>query len=313
MTPSKYLNVERIEFIVTHLCSGNCRHCSAAEARKSSSPAHVNEKAAVNAVACLAQYFNITSVMTFGGEPLLYPRITAAIHAAAKKAGIPCRQLITNGMFSKDPKAITATARDLVRAGVNDVLLSVDAFHSETLPREPVTCFAKAMHALAPECIRLSPAWVVNREHDDPYNRTTKAILAEYEAMGISSSYGNDIFLSGNAAKYLAEFYPVPGAVDLSAPCGSAPYTDPPDRVKTLSITPDGSIWACAFKIGNLLTDSLSDLIANYDPYASPLSAALLSGGVQKMLSYAAKDGIKPDLSSCRSACDVCRRICRAY
>ena len=40
--------------------------------------------------------------MTFGGEALLRPETVYAAHAAARDAGVPRRQLITNGFFSRD-------------------------------------------------------------------------------------------------------------------------------------------------------------------------------------------------------------------
>lgn len=48
----------------------------------------------------------IKSVMTFGGEPLLYPDDVCMIHSAARDAGIAVRQLITNGFFSRDEAKI---------------------------------------------------------------------------------------------------------------------------------------------------------------------------------------------------------------
>lgn len=76
----------------------------------------------------------IASVMTFGGEPLLYPETVFAIHEAARAAGVPKPQIITNGFFCAKQAQREETARRLAQCGVNDVLLSVDAFHQETIP-----------------------------------------------------------------------------------------------------------------------------------------------------------------------------------
>ena len=65
--------------------------------------------------------YNIESVMTFGGEPLLYPDTVYEIHKAATEINIPKRQLITNGYFSRDYGTIEIVAQKpkLKRASLN--------------------------------------------------------------------------------------------------------------------------------------------------------------------------------------------------
>lgn len=63
-------NLNRIEFVVTMACSGKCMHCSQGEHKSSE---HIDTALAADAVHKIASQYNITSVMTFGGEPLLYP------------------------------------------------------------------------------------------------------------------------------------------------------------------------------------------------------------------------------------------------
>ena len=97
---NKYLkNLNRIEFVVTMACSGKCKHCSQGEHKSSD---NIDKNTAADAVRKIASEYNISSVMTFGGEPLLYHETVCAIHRAAMAMNIPQRQLITNGYFSKD-------------------------------------------------------------------------------------------------------------------------------------------------------------------------------------------------------------------
>ena len=111
---------------------------------------------------------DVKTVMAFGGEPLLYPDTVCAIHTAATELGIEKRQLITNGFFSKDEYVIKKVAEGVVSSGANDILLSVDAFHQETIPLDVVKVFAKEVKNFGVP-IRLQPAWLVNPEHDNPY------------------------------------------------------------------------------------------------------------------------------------------------
>ena len=158
-------NIERIEFVVTMACTGRCRHCSEGDHEHCSG--HIDAGVAVKAVRDLCGAYAIKSLMTFGGEPLLYPEGVCAIHAAAADLGIGQRQLITNGYFSKDASTIEGVARRLAESGVNNLLLSVDAFHQETIPLEPVLRFAECV-ARTGIAIKLSPAWLVSREDDNP-------------------------------------------------------------------------------------------------------------------------------------------------
>ena len=139
-------NLERIEFVVTMGCTGRCKHCS--EGSHIFGGEHIDGETAARAVAEVCRHYDIKSLMTFGGEPLLYPETVCRIHRAAMLAGIPKRELITNGFFSRDRLRIKDAAAKLAESGVNRVMLSVDAFHQETIPIEPVEYFV--------DCIRES-------------------------------------------------------------------------------------------------------------------------------------------------------------
>lgn len=81
---------------------------------------------------------------------------------------IPYQTDITNGYFSKNPDKIKSVAQNLAEYGVNEILLSVDAFHQETIPLEYVTKFAKAVLETGVE-IKVQPAWLVNPDADNSY------------------------------------------------------------------------------------------------------------------------------------------------
>lgn len=158
-----YMNVNRIEFMVTYQCTGKCKHCSVIE--KINLPTgyrHVQAQEATAAVERLSQLFPITSIMTFGGEPLLYSDVVCAIHEKATQCNISVRQLITNGYFTKDTVKCEQVAKALHDAGVNNLLISADAFHQETIPFDMVYRFAKYSKNAGIPKVRLHPAWVVD-------------------------------------------------------------------------------------------------------------------------------------------------------
>lgn len=197
-------NLNRLEFVVTYACTGRCKHCS--EGAHDNAGVWLGAELAASAVRDAAGAYAIASVMTFGGEPLLYPETVFAIHEAARAAGVPKRQIITNGFFCAKQAQREETARRLAQCGVNDVLLSVDAFHQETIPLAPVREFAEALLGQGVP-LHTHPAWLVGPAHDNPYNRRTNEILAEFQAIGVARSDGNVIHPAGNALLWMRDYF----------------------------------------------------------------------------------------------------------
>ena len=303
-----YLNIKRLEFILTQRCTGRCRHCSAVEMVSHPKGSHVPVEASVRAIRELAEMYAMQSVMTFGGEPLLYPEAASAIHRTAAECGIPNRQLITNGFFSRDEGRIHEVAQNLADAGVNDLLISVDGFHQETIPLEVVRAFALEAKAAGIEKLRYSPAWVMNEAFDCPENTRTREVLAQLVDTGVPVGEGNDIFLAGNAIDHLHHYYP-PAELNMADRCGSMPYTEPLTNQTSLTIEPDGNVTVCGgFVIGNVTENSMRDIVSRYDPFANEGMRAAAQG-VPGLLALAEKLGIRVDMSRCWSVCDLCRMV----
>lgn len=252
MIMNKYLrNLNRIEFVITWACTGKCKHCS--EGEHNASGEHIDGSKAAEMIHKICKSFDIHSLMTFGGEPLLHIEDVCKIHTAAKEMGIPERHIITNGFFSKNENRINEAAIRLAESGVTEIALSVDAFHQETIPLDIVKCFAKAVKATG-VIIHTHPAWLVNKEDDNPYNRQTHEILKDFEAMGITASEGNNIFPNGNALKYLKDYFDADKEY-------SSPYKENPEDIHAISISPNGDVLS-----GNIYQNDILDIIENYNP-----------------------------------------------
>lgn len=248
---NKYLkNLNRIEFVATMACTGKCRHCSQGDHKSSD---NIDKYLASNAVRKIAEEYNIESVMTFGGEPLLYYETVCEIHKAAKEMNIPNRQLITNGYFSKDIEKINLVAEKVTQSGVNDILLSVDAFHQETIPLEYIKVFAEVVNETDVK-LRVHPAWLVSPDADNPYNNKTREMLNEFNQMGIEASEGNVIFPSGNAIKYFAEYF------DLSKK-EQNPYWEDPTDIKAICFSANGDILG-----SNIYKQDINEILSSYNP-----------------------------------------------
>ena len=246
---NKFLkNLNRIEFVVTTACTGKCKHCSQGEHRSNDK---IDKDLASDTVRKIAKEYSIKSVMTFGGEPLLCHETVCEIHKTAKEMDIPQRQLITNGYFSKDFDRINYVAQRIIESGVNEILLSVDAFHQETIPIEYVKVFVNSVNV--PDIkLQVHPAWLVSADDNNPYNNETRKILAEFNQMGIETSEGNVIFPSGNALKYLSEYF------DLSKRILN-PYQENPTDIYAICFSANGDILG-----SNIYKRDIIDILNTY-------------------------------------------------
>ncbi|MDP4121113.1 MAG: radical SAM protein, partial [Bacillota bacterium] len=195
-------NINRIEFSVTNCCTSRCKHCSVGEIKGTD---NISVEPAIEVIELLTKEYKVESVMTFGGEPLLFAETTCTIHKKATECGIPIRQIITNGCFTKDELRMQHVAKALNECGVNEILLSIDCFHEEFLPLTWVHSFAEKLVDNYRERLRLHPAWVVNETHDNPYNQRTRHCLKFFDDLQIDIDEGNNVYPSGNAVKYLNE------------------------------------------------------------------------------------------------------------
>ena len=248
---NQYLkNLNKIEFVVTYACTGRCKHCS--EGDHTSCGERIDSVIAADAVRKIAAEYDIKTVMTFGGEPLLYTDAVYAIMKTATELNISKRQVITNGYFSKNGDKIREVAERLAACGVNDLLLSVDAFHQETIPLDVVKQFATNAKACGIS-IRLQPAWLVSATDDNPYNVKTRGILDSFVDMELPVGEGNIIFPEGNALKYLAEYF--------TDELPENPYAEDPRDVRCMSFSPNGDVLD-----GNVYRNDVMEIIKDYAP-----------------------------------------------
>jgi len=307
---NRYLPVNRIEFAVTYLCNSKCRHCQLGEEEERKKfPSHVDKEIAVEIVRKVGKKYNPKSIMTFGGEPLLYPEIVYAIHKEAMKVGIPVRDVITNGFWSRKTIEIQEIAEKLVKSGVNEATISVDCFHQEFIPLEIVKKAAESLLKAGIAHISWDPCWVVSKDHDNPYNRKTKAILEQLKDLPIKDGVGNNVQPEGRAILWLKDFLP-PRIKTPKGKCGDVPYTEELDSIKTIYVEPDGRIAVCKdFCIGNVSETDIIDIIENYDPLKIPEAKAIIENGMEGLINWARTKGVEPDSAGYYNVCHMCTDI----
>ena len=144
-------------------------------------------------------------------------------------------------------------AEMLSECGVNDILLSVDAFHQETIPLDYVKIFAENVVNNNLQ-IRVHPAWLVSPDVNNIYNNITKDLLKEFTGMGINISNGNIIFPSGNAIKYFPEYFDL-GKTEQN------PYWEDPTDIKAICFSANGDILG-----SNIYKQNINEILSSYNP-----------------------------------------------
>ena len=118
---------------------------------------------------------------------------------------------------------------------------------------EPVKIFAEAVRPTGIP-LHTQSAWLVSKEDPNPYNEKTKAILKEFAQLGIEEGSGNVIFPSGNAIKYLGEYF-------KEGEIPENPYEEDPRDVRAICISPNGGVLG-----GNVYRTDIMKLIEGYQP-----------------------------------------------
>lgn len=301
----RYLTIKRIEFLVTYLCNSQCAHCYATK-HKEGVPTHIDKSLAVDIVRKVGKKYNVESVMTFGGEPLLFPEIVCSIHKEATKTGIPVRQVISNGYWSDDIGKIRRIASNLAECGVNDMHISVDAFHQEHIPLTLVRKVVESCLEVGIEDTVLNPCWVISRDDDNMYNQKTRAILKELDDLHVRVSRGNVLEPDGLALINLREFLPQ-REIMPTGECGDAPYTEPLTALTSISVKPDGRIAVCNdLYIGNTHRNDILDILMDYDPFKIPEMKAIIEKGMKGLVNWVKKEGVIPNQDGYYSVCHMC-------
>ena len=171
-----------MEFLVTYRCTSRCEHCHVLTDDADAKIKHMDLGIARKAIKDAYDLFKIKTLMTFGGEPLLFPEFTCELHKYATELGIEKRQIITNGYFSNKIERIKQVVKLIKESGVNSIYISVDCFHEKHLDYKTVEKFLYELKKADIPIVRLHPAWVVNKQHENKYNYKTKETSRAFQS-----------------------------------------------------------------------------------------------------------------------------------
>jgi MoaA/NifB/PqqE/SkfB family radical SAM enzyme len=245
-------------------------------------------------------------VMTFGGEPLLYPETVFAIHDTATKCGIPGRTIITNTSIPAAEDEFRVIAHKLADSGVNSMYLSVDVFHQEYIPLAVVKQNTRLLIDAGIENLAWNVSWVVSPEADNPWDDQTRHILEELADLGLGKD-NITITPDGAAVHNLIEYMPPRQSIP-SGTCGDKPFTGRLDEVTSITVEPDGNLTICdeLMSIGNLNHDNAAAICQKYDPYLVPSLRIILEQGPSGLIDLNRQHGTEIPSKKYYSVCEMC-------
>jgi hypothetical protein len=306
----RYIVAGRIEFPVTYRCNSKCRHCYLDGTVPIAGA--VDPDLAVSCIHKVCAEHPVTSVMTFGGEPLLFHETVCAIHAAARDEGVEIRQLITNAGVPRDAGKGRDVVRQLHQSGVNNVQVSADVFHQEFVSTDIVERNVGYMLEAGITTIKWNPCWVEAPDADNRYNKVTRSILERLAHLGVPTGSGNVALPQGAAVRELAEFLPAPATIPGGS-CRDVPFGTVLDRIDSITIEPNADVTICPeWRIGNAAAEDICGILDRYDPHTMPEAVAILGGGMEALVGMSAKAGLTPDADGYYSICDMCTALRRA-
>jgi len=225
---------------------------------------------------------DIESFMVFGGEPMLYPERAIAIFQKAHQLGIPDIDMITNGVWGKNKETAEKYAARLKAAGLNNVDISVDAFHLPYIPLKYPQNTALVLLKAGIKNVKWNVAVIESIDAKNEHDKKTKEILKELEIRGVGTRILK-IMPVGRAAQNLRQFFQ---HEPLHGPCEGNPILETNlKNPESICIEPSGAANICwNLSIGNAKQRPLSQLISQYDWHQNPTIKTLVEEGPTELL-----------------------------
>lgn len=301
------MNVNRLEFFMTKHCTGRCKHCSVDFLLHSEDYPRENRRWREDVIKQMVELSDIESVLLFGGEPLLNNIAVSDVLMTVRDLGIPKRQIMTNAYFCRDLNKMERIVSRVIKAGANSFVLSVDAFHQETIDFKYVVKLLDLLEKYECDEIIIQPCWINNEDFVCFENKKTAQMMSyiseNYRAV---ISPGNRVALEGRAMDHYKHYY---DHLDQWESCENIPFMNDLRDVKRLRFMVNGDVTLCkAIKIGNVVTDTMEAMINAYENNAFPEVNILSNEGIKGLEEVLANPfpSIKPrDMSSC----EYCYRL----
>ncbi|NLI61454.1 MAG: radical SAM protein [Clostridiales bacterium] len=292
--------------ITNYKCSSKCKHCVYA-----SSPSWPNDymtSSIADEVFSILKELACDNVHIGGGEPLLQPERIYPVLESARRHNIGIDYLETNASWYKDESSAKSVLRELMKRGVNSLLISIDPYHNEYIPFYKVKGLIEA-------CSKVNMGvfpWLMDFWNDlDTFDDSKPHSLEEYADLfgedylrKLPKRYGLNI--RGRALKTyksILEMEPFDRIIKNSSPCSLL------SGIHHFHVDLYGNFipQSCAG-----LSIKLSELWQGADPKKYPIFYRLDSVGIRGLVELAVEEyGYSPK-AEYAGECDLCHDI-RSY
>ena len=299
------MNLKRLEYTLTTKCNSQCLHCQAEASPQKNEVMEVED--ACNYLEEATSVAKLESFMVFGGEPMLYPDRAIAIFQKASELKIPVIEMLTNGVWGKSIKDAEKLAIELENAGLNDVGVSVDAFHLQHIPLEYPRNAALALVKAGVKKVNWNVTVVESINATNEYDRKTKQILETLKPVGIETHI-HKVMPVGRATKNLRQYFqkmPLNGSCEGDVILGNV-LTNP----TSICVEPSGEVDVCwHLPIGNAKEKALSKIISEYDWRKNSTIKVLVEKGPLGLLERMEKGKDKLMMDKYIGRCHLCIEI----
>ncbi|MDH5451103.1 MAG: radical SAM protein [Candidatus Bathyarchaeota archaeon] len=296
------MNIKRLEFLLTEKCNSRCIHCQGEHSPERQGVMKVED--GLNYLEETTSVAKLDSFMIFGGESMLYPERVIKLCQKAKELSIPEIELITNGFWGKNVDRARSLATQLKGSGVNEVLISVDAFHLPYLPLDYARNAALACAAAGIRRVRWNIAILESENASNDFDKQTRRIMEILAPLGMEKNV-NKVWPQGRARRTLTEFFP---KQSLEGKCPKVETA----LVNPTCVTMDSRGWASIcwnLSIGNGKRQPLSKILIGYDWKNHPVIKTLVEHGPKGLLELPEASGFHFEENRYIDKCHLCKDI----
>lgn len=222
----------------------------------------------------------LQSITIHGGEPFLYFEDLKQILEKAKELEVPQRWVITNGYWAKTEAIATKKLCELKEAGLTHIVFSVDSFHQEYIPLGTVKTGLETATHVRFEHVVVDSYFIGDPNADNLYNIATRQAIENLGTIaGVEINRYRTGF-EGRAAEQLTK-YIEPKAGIPSGKCQLPSWIGGDlKNPEGFEIDYEGNVTLCpGICIGSTKTQSLAQILQNYDYSEHPILAPLAQEG----------------------------------
>jgi len=293
------MKIKRLEFLLTEKCNSRCIHCQGEHSPEREGVMKVED--GINYLNEATSVADLESFMIFGGEAMLYPERTIKLFKKSKELRIPEIELITNGFWGRDKNRANELAAQLKEAGVNEILISVDAFHLPYIPLDYSRNAALASVDVGIERVRWNVAILESETAFNQFDRQTNRIMSVLETLNLEV-HVNKVWPQGRARRTLTEFFP---KQPLEGKCPEAESV----LINPDCITLDPKGWASicwSLSIGNAKKEPIFKILNSYHWKNHPVGKTIVKSGPKGLLELQEAHGFQLQKEKYIDRCHLC-------